>query len=920
MEFRVLGALEVRSGGAPVRLSARKHRELVGALVLASNRIVSREALIDVLWADRAPPSAPKLLRIYVSQVRRALGEGRLETRPGGYLLRVEDGELDAARFDELLARGRSELRRGRIEAAHGLLASALSLWRGPALSDIADGEFARAEAGRLDEARLGCLEDRIEADLELGRHTEIVSELEGLVSLHPFRERPHRQLMLALYRCGRQADALAVYRRVRAALVEGLGLDPAPELEELQRRILTHDPSLEAGAEERGDRQPAPAAIPEPLTATVGRDAEILELRARLAAREARLVTLLGPGGIGKTRLAVEAAIASAGLFGWGAAFVDLVGAGDWAQCEAAIIHALAVREDGAASTADLITAHLRDSDLLLVLDNFEHLVAHAPSLAEIAAAAPGLTILVTSRVPLHVSGEQLLPVSPLSSEAAVELFSARARAAGAPISDGELSTAERICELLDGLPLAIELAAPWLRSLPPGELLTRLGNRLALLIDGPQDLPERQRTMRATIDWSYDLLDPGARVALARLGVFVGGFTLEDAEAVCPDARLIEHLKNILDLSLVWREGSRYRLLEVVREHALEKLGDDVEVRRSHAARFLEVAEAAEQGLTGGDQAGWLLRLDGDHDNLLAALAWLASEPEGELELRLATALARFWYIRGHLAEGSAALEGAIRRAGERGDPGCLARAYRASSSLAVLQGDYVRARGLSERGLAHFRRIEDAVGITRSLSNLGAILHALGELEAAIGVLDESIALSRAVGDERLRALALNNRGDVALSLQDWSTAHACFSQSLELLRSLDDAANIARSLYNLGAVALEREQFTEASGLLHEGLLRSYELGDQEDIVWCLIGLGAIAVRDGSPRDAAVLLQTALGLLTGIGASMKPFEQHLFDRTRAAIGGGGIDLDDVAPLTTEEAIRLATTSVARSPSSA
>ncbi len=893
----------------------------MAALILSQNRVVSREDLIDVLWGEYPPSSARKLLRIYVSQVRRTLARDCVQTRPGGYLLRVERGELDSARFDDLLRRGRSELRQGRVKAAQGLLSTALSLWRGSALADVADEHFARTEASRLDEARLGCLEDRIDADLALGRHAETVSELEGLVSQHPLREKPHRQLMLALYRTGRQADALAVYRRVRGVLFDGLGLDPTPELEELHRKILQHDASLDLGPAGRELRERPPSAMPAPPTATVGREREIHALRELLADRAARLVTLVGTGGIGKTRLALEAALATAELFESGAAFVDLVGVSDWAQFQTAITHALHLRDDGATPTAALLATHLRECDLLLVLDNFEHLTAIAPLVAETVAAAPGLTVLATSRIPLHVSGEHVFPVTPLHSEDAVELFCARALAAGAPMADGELATVERICELLDGLPLAIELAAPWLRSLPADELLRRLANRLALLVAGPRDLPERQRTMRATIAWSYDLLKPGARRALPQLGVFAGGFTLEDAEAVCAGQHLIEHLRDILELNLVRREESRYRLLEIVREYALERLKDDVEVRSRHATRFLHVAEAAEPGLTGGDQAQWLLRLDDDHDNLLAALGWFASRGETESELRLAAALARFWYIRGHLTEGSAVLEGAIRRAGDEGDPSCLARAFRAGSSLAVLQGEYARAQSLSERGLAYYRQLNDEIGIARSLSNLGAILHSQGELGAAIEVLDESIARSERIRDERLRALALNNRGDVALSQHDWATAHTCFSQSLTLLRSLGDAANIARSLYNLGAVALGRQQLDEAAELLHESLLRSYELGDQEDIVWCFVGLGAIADRHGASRDAALLLQTALSLLTRIGASMKPFEQRLFDQTRASIrADGGLDLDDVTALTVEDAVRLAATSTARAPSSA
>ena len=524
MEFRVLGPLVVIDRGTPVRLSARRQRALVAALLLRRGEALSRDALIDAIWGNDAPGSAASVLRLYVSQIRRVLPPERLVTGRSGYALLVEPGELDAERFEELLADGRRARAEGNARLARALCVRALDLWRGAALADLADEPFAHEEANRLDELRVECLEERLEADLEVGRHGEVLAELERLVAEHPLRERMRGQLILALYRAGRQAEALACYRAGREALVTELGLEPGTELRDLERRILRQDPSLE----------PVPTTVlparrsqvPSPATVTIGREREIAEVRRLLLSQPTRLVTLLGPGGVGKSRLAVESAAIMGVELADGAVVVELASLRDHDLLLPSIGHALGLRDTAGLSWTELLGEHLRPLELLLVLDNLEHLVAGVAPLGELLAVAPRLRLLATSRTVLRLAAEQVLEVLPLDRAAAVELFVRQTIAAGVAASTVSASRAviEQICERLDGSPLAIELAAPRLRVLPPAELLRLLDSRLDALRDGPRDAPARHQTLRSTIDWSFDLLSPDVqrlvRTAFGLLG----------------------------------------------------------------------------------------------------------------------------------------------------------------------------------------------------------------------------------------------------------------------------------------------------------------------------------------------------------------------------------------------------------------
>jgi predicted ATPase/DNA-binding SARP family transcriptional activator len=909
VEFRVLGALEVVAGGAPVTLRPGRQQQLLAALLLSPNRTVSNDRLSEAIWEHEIPTSAASLLRLYVSQLRRALPEPCLETRPGGYAVRVAEGALDAARFEQLVAGGRAALAGDTASLAAELLGEALSLWRGPGFAGMR-GDAFEDESRRLAELRLACLEEWFECELSLGRHAEALSALSTHVAAEPLRERARGQLMLALYRAGRQADALACYRDGHRLLDERLGIVPSAELRELERAILRHEPLLSLPAVASSDGAAA-LRLPAPGTRTVGREREIAEISELLTGSDVRLVTLVGPGGIGKSRLALESAHAVRESFPGGAAFVALADEPDVRRVLPLIARAVGLRELPEGGEIDVLSSHLRDQDPLVVLDNLEHLMGCAPAVSDLLAAAPGLRIVATSRSALRIAGERVFPVPPLSHGSTAELFLQLTEAEGLPGSlDGrDLAAIDEVCELLDGLPLAVELAAPWLRVLSPEALLGRLATRLPLLEGGRRDLPERQRTLRATMDWSYQLLDDPARALFAELGVFEGGFDLEAVEDVCLDRAALATLTELLDASLVSREGDRYRLLDTIREYALERLGGDAGPHDRHASHFSRLADTAEPELGGREQARWLAHLEREHGNLRAALSHFRSRAEPVRELHLAATLARFWYLRGYLELGGESLAQAIDAAGAQGEPADRAKALRTSSAIAVLRGRYADARRYAERGLSAYRELGDTAGVARSLSNLGAILHAQGELGEAAATLDESIALC-GPADDRVRALALNNRGDVALSAHDWQTAERCFAESLALLEAAGDTANVARALYNLAAVELGRQRFDAAAPLLARSLRHACDVDDREDMAWSLLGLASVDAEHGRVDSGRRLLVTAEGLLRDMGASMKPFEAELHRRTRRALdAGGGASRTPAAPLSPSAVAELA-----------
>ncbi|WP_280218629.1 AfsR/SARP family transcriptional regulator [Nocardia neocaledoniensis] len=666
MLFGVLGPIEVRTArGDPVRVPERKVRILLAHLLAQAKAPVSVDRLIEELWRDR-PPADPKgALQAKVSQLRRVLEEAQ----PGGRDLvifdsagyRIQPGRLalDTDRFTDLLARARAE-RAPRPRAA--LLDNALALWRGPAFADIADAVTVRPAIDRLDDQRLAAFEDRAETQLELGEHELVAGEIARIAAEHPLRERLRAVQMRALYRCGRAGEALAVFEHLRNQLRTELGADPGPELVELHRELLVHSPRLLVEAPERTE---ARSALPAPPTELVGRHVDTDRVCALLG--RCRLVTLIGIGGVGKTRLALAVAQELDRRRPSVTWFVELdrlpaTGAAATASAITAVAEAacaaLGVRATaGAAEPVTMLAESLRDREGLLVLDNCEHVIGAAARLVTgLLAAAPGLTVLATSREPLELAGETVHPVQPLPVDgAAIELFTARAVAADPDlVVDGTTAAVIRaICLRLDGIPLALELAAARVRSFGPAGLAARLDDRFRVL-GTRRGGPERQQTLRATIDWSWDLLTEPERLVLRRLSVFAGGATPAAAEQVCGGAgigegEVIDIVAGLVDRSLVARTAEgRFRLLDSVAHYAAERLseaGESEQFRDRHVAYHLELAETAQPHLRGREQRTWLLRLDAEDPNLRAALC-TASSTQG---LRLVAALSWYWFLRG-------------------------------------------------------------------------------------------------------------------------------------------------------------------------------------------------------------------------------------------------------------------------------
>ncbi|MGZ4741219.1 MAG: BTAD domain-containing putative transcriptional regulator, partial [Ilumatobacteraceae bacterium] len=540
MQIGLLGELQVLDDDEKdVAVTGAKLRALLVVLALQCGRAVPADQLVDALWGPESSSAARNGLQGLVSKLRRALGSASLvATRGGGYALEVPPEAVDLHHFEQLVAAGRSNALSGDLSRAAELLAEADSLWRGGALAEFAYEEFASAEVSRISELRLAAVEERLDIELQLGRHRVVIGELEALVTAHALRERLRGLLMIALYRAGRQADALRVFQEGRRILGEELGLDPGPELRQLEAAVLAQDPSLDVPTTGGLDTGPSPehrSTIPGSLTALVGRDDEVRDL-TRLF-RDHRFITLVGPGGVGKTRLALEVARDESARLSHGACLVELAHVGDPEGVAAAIGSALDLPDPG--RLAEMIG----NRDLLILLDNCEHVITTAAEVAEdLLRRCPGLRLLATSREGLRVGGETIWPVPPLATDAAVQLFIERARAAGAPlaISDDVLAVVSDICVRLDGLPLAIELAAARTRAFPIQQISSRLNDRFRLLTGGSRTALPRQQTLRAVVDWSYELLFDDEQRVFERLSVFLGGCDLATAEAVCADETL--------------------------------------------------------------------------------------------------------------------------------------------------------------------------------------------------------------------------------------------------------------------------------------------------------------------------------------------------------------------------------------------
>jgi predicted ATPase/RsiW-degrading membrane proteinase PrsW (M82 family) len=630
---------------------------------------------------------------------------------------------------------------------------------------------------------------------------------------------------------------------------------------------------------------------VPVPPGPLIGRERELEEIHDLLAQHDVRLVTLTGPGGIGKTRLAIEIASRERDRFASGVYYVELTSLTDAELVPAAIATALKLKEIPGEPLIETLKDFLRDAHLLLVLDNFERVIGAAASVAGILAVAGRVTVLVTSREPLRIAGEHDHPVRPLElpqlearvapdalgENAAVALFVDRARALRPDfgLTAANAAAVAEICIRLDGLPLAIELAAGRMNVLSPYAILERLGNRLQVLTGGGRDLPSRHQALRSTIDWSYDLLAAGDQALFARLGVFVDGATAEAIEAVCRPAAddshtVLDGLASLVDKSLVRRmdgvaDEARFAMLETIREYAVERLrerGELSELRRRHARQYMAFAEEAEHQLVRADQALWGARLDQEMGNLRSALAWCRESDELEVGLRAVAALYRFWSMRGS-TEGPRWLSEALDLDLEV-PPDVQAKALFADGYAALDPGQYARARQRFEESLAIYRELDDARGAAMCLAQLGWVLATQQEYERAAALSEESVELARRVGDPQIESVAVSGQASGVRQARDYDRARDLHERSLALRRQLGDHRNIANALLNLGRIEILRGEHERAHALLEEGVAIAREVGDAWSISVGIARLGQLALRKGRDREAVRRLRQALDL--------------------------------------------------------
>jgi predicted ATPase/DNA-binding SARP family transcriptional activator len=904
LSVRVLGPIEGWVGERRVGLGGPRQLGLFALLALNANRAISSDAIVDLLWGPERV-GANKSLQMAVARVRKALdvagvdAESTLRTVGHGYLLALAPGELDSERFAALTATGHSALEANEPERAQEVLSEALALWRGPPLTEVGFDDFAQAEIRRLEEMRFLAIEARIEADLMLGHHADLVGELEMLLAARPGREGLAGQLIVALYRCGRQSDALEVYHRVRVHLLEELGLEPGPALQRLQARVLTQDPALAApdtsGVGQRTARPsssnlptPATGNLPVPATPFLGRARELAEVISLISRTETRLLTMTGAGGSGKTRLALRLAQASAPDYRDGAWFVAFADITDPDLIIPTICRALRLIEEPDMTPTERLQAWLRPRSVLLLLDNLEHLAADAAALGVLLASCPELTLVVTSREPLRLAGEQQYEVPVLEPADAIELFTTRAHAVAPSVSiDPHL--AGEICERLDCLPLAIELAAARTKTLNAAELNARLDDRLPLLTGGPRDAPRRQQTLRATIDWSHDLLTDNEQRLFARLAVFAGGFTLAAAEAVC-DATL-DTVQALADRSLIKADTERYWMLQTLREYALEKLGEAgeaAEMRRRHAHWFVELLEPRRGWYRPRDPflARRLLR---DRENFGSALEWAAESGDSETVAWLSVLVSGWvWRRTGQLNEAERWLGLAQKHRAEY-PPLLQAKVLSEASHVARGRGERSAGADFCEQALAIYRELGDPEGICSGLSGRNMFAADGGDLVGARAALEEAIRYARANDVPGFLPTALNNLGDVAIEEGNLDEAWALCEEGLIVAETLAATADASILLINLTHIANLQGHVSDAVRLGRKTLKAALDDEDLRTAAGAVMEIAWPLARQGQLERAGRLLGSAMRFYEDSGVTLERTERVCERRTREILCG-------------------------------
>ncbi len=828
VDVRVLGPIGVVIDGREVELRSARQLTLLAVLIVHAGRPVSTGALIRALWQDSPPAAARSTLHAHVSRLRGLLATqgaaGCLRTEAAGYALDVDARQVDAAIFEQRVHDARSLIARDSAAALAGF-DGALALWRGPAYAEVSEHGPVRTEAARLEQVRVGAVDDRVDVLLALGRHAEVLPDLEQTVARHPLRERPYGQLMLARYRDGRAVEALQAFRQLRSMLAEEFGLDPSPALQRLEGEILRRSRALVAPVP---PSPTPPRGPPAGSNSFVGRDAALAEL-ARLMAR-ARLVTLTGAGGAGKSRLAVELADRVAERFPDGVRILELAPVREGRAVVDTVATQLGVLRQGSTPLVDTVMAALRPRRTLLLIDNCEHVLGEVARLVDrLVRECPRTSVLATSRQRLAVRGENLWPVAPLAvppegcaarggveQVASVELFCDRAVAADPAfrLDDDTGVPVAHICRRLDGLPLAIELAAARVTALHPADLARRLDARFGVLTGGPRDDTGRHRTLRATIDWSYQLLDPEEAALFARLSVFRGGFDLAAAEAVCgPAAGSTDTagvLATLVDKSMVVADrsgpGSRFRMLETLRDHAAERLedrGETRDVKQAHAEYFVCLAESADRDIRAHDEARGVALIDRELPNLRAAQRWAVAAGDADLALRLSAAV-HFYAIHRLRDEVLGWAVGAAELPSASGHP-LLASVYASAAFGAAHRGELATAHELVDRGTAV---ATDGPGRADVLETVAAVAIYEGRLADSRRHGTEAAEVARRCGDayraqwsSHVAALAATYAGDPDGSqLTEAVTVGA---------RALGNPSQLAWAAYLQGEAMLHRD---------------------------------------------------------------------------------------------------------------
>ncbi len=884
---------------------------LLAYLAVEADRPQRRDTLIGLLWPDSPQSAARNSLRQGLTILRQAIGDQAADppylfiSRSALQFNRDAAHWLDVSAFTALLAACQRHRHRRpeSCKACARRLQQAVALYQG----DFLDGFFLPG-SGLFEEWALLTRESlrlqMMEALGRLARYHEgrggygaALAVARRQLTMDPWREEVHRQVMRILSFIGERSAAMIQYETCRRLLAEELGVEPEAETTSLYKRIR------DAGkGSPLGPVAPAPRPHNLPLQPTlfVGREEERAEIGRLLDEADCRLLTVTGPGGVGKTRLALQVATEHVDAYADGVYFVSLAALPSAELLAEAIANTLQVAHDSGEEPGHQLIAALSSKEVLLVLDDFDHLLDGAPLLADVLQGTSKVSLLVTSRERLSLQGEWIcsirglpvpdpdLPATELANYDAVKLFvqSACRVQSDFALSQENSRHVARICHLVAGLPLAIELAAAWVRVLSCEEIAGEVARGLALLESGHKDMPQRHRSMEAVFDHSWALLSVKEKNALQKLSVFRGGFYRPAALAV---SRASVHLlAALVDKSLLQRTPSgRYVMHELLRQYAGKKLltSDDMaETKAEHLNYYLELAETAAVQGDGAEQIEWLDRLESENDNLRAALGWALSAGCKEEGLRLAVALYRFWYWRNHYREGRQWLDAAL--AGAQALPAALrAQGLRVAGVLAMELNDDGRADSSLQESLALFRQIGDLRGVAATLNSLGAMAFSQKEYARAVLLLEESLSVRREQGDTYSLSTPLNNLGLVALAQGDSRRAREYFEEALALDRSSGDAMGVVTSLSNLAAAVLEEGLYQEAEADFRECLLLFQKLGDNEGSAECLEGVAAAMAHRGNVEAAARLWGAAEALRHRIDAPIHPAEQRRYDRTKA-----------------------------------